>query len=101
MPEKNYYPDNHSYLRKHLVTVTLPGGEQAQYVPRAAFETMAKERDELRRALAIVNVAYRLGIEHDLAHRELEKNRQTLAQAQATAGIIGGFRANDPVVVGS
>lgn len=52
------YPDNHSLIRHHMITLTTPDGV-AQYMPREQWEAVVAERDEYRRVLALIS-AWRL-----------------------------------------
>ncbi len=78
-------------LHGKILTQTI-GDETTEYVPREMFEALLVEKNEYRRALALVNVAYRLGVETEAADRHLDALRETFAQAQATYGLIGSAR---------
>lgn len=93
--EQTRYPDRRPDLREHLVQVVLPGDNAPhEYMPRDQWEKMAKERDEYRRALALISV-WRLqaGLRDPDLDRILRGVGEDYPQARATASIIEGVRS--------
>lgn len=89
----SYLPDNHHLLRNSIVQ-TGPDAVSHWFVPRDEFEAVTKERDELRKALAIVNVSVRVKdprLQIDLG-KVLDSVGETMDQARATGSIILSVR---------
>lgn len=70
------------------------GGASHDYVPRAQFEQIVRERDELRRALSLLNAAVRLGQQRTglSATKLLDHQGMTFDLAMATTNIIDSVR---------
>ncbi len=80
-------------LLKRSVTV-IHGGEVTQWVPVDVLEQVEKERQELRRTLAMINVAviFPTQVPFDV-HGLLAKHGETLEQARATLGVLNWAKA--------
>ena len=93
-PERDpYLLDNHPLLR-NAVIMSGRDRQPCWYVPRQDFEAMVKERDELRKAVALLNVAIRIKdprVSLDV-RKILDSVGQGFDQAQATGSIILGAR---------
>lgn len=84
-----YLLDRH-HLLKNAIIQTGPDKVARWYVPRDDFEAMVKERDELRKALALVNVGVRIRdprVRIDVG-KVLDSVGQTAEQAHATGSVI-------------
>lgn len=89
------YPDDHADLRDHLVRVHLPGqDESTDYVPRAQWQAVANERDELRKVLGLIAAEWWAGDQDPgRIDRLLCRAGESPESARAIASVIAGFRA--------
>lgn len=80
-------------LLKRAVTV-VQGGVETQWVPVDVLEQVEKERQELRRTLAMINVAATFPslVTFDVRGL-LAKHGETIEQARATLGVLNWARA--------
>lgn len=92
MPEK-YLLDTDRRLAR-AIQLTMPASDPQWFIPRADFENALRELDELRRALALLNVAVTIkDVRVSLDVRKiLDPLGETVEQAKATGSIILGAR---------
>lgn len=88
----SYLPETHHLLRS--MSSVEHAGTRTDWIPRDQFEEIVKERDDLRKALAVVNVGVRiqdprLGIDVGAV---LDGVGETFEQARATGSIILSVR---------
>lgn len=90
-----YLLDKDSRLSR-MVTVEH-GGSKTQWIPRDQYESVLKDYHEVRRALALLNVA--VTIKDPLVSLDVRKILdplgETIEQARATGGIILNARTRE------